>query len=133
MAEEVGVSADIAIATDKVNIRQPKVRATEISKYFDFVTNKKILILGLSYKSGSYVVEESQAIMLANELVSRGFDVSVYDPLSIDFAIHKLNKEISLYQSGSVLEEFDFVIQAVDSRDFDRITSRIPPERILKL
>jgi UDPglucose 6-dehydrogenase len=133
MAQEVGVSADISIATDKVNIRQPEIRANEISKYFNFDSNKKILILGLSYKSGSYVVEESQAIMLANELNSRGFEVSVYDPISIDFATDKLSKSIKYYEKGESTEKFDLVIDAVTSPDFRDITSTIPLEKFLKL
>ena len=133
MAKEVGVSADIAIATDKVNIRQPEIRANEISERFNFQPNKNILILGLSYKSGSYVVEESQSIMLANELNSKGFEVSVYDPISIDFATDKLSKNIKHHKEGESTEKFDLVIIAVTSPDFRSITSTISLEKILEL
>jgi UDPglucose 6-dehydrogenase len=133
MAKEVGVSADIAIATDKVNIRQPEIRANEISERFNFQPNKNILILGLSYKSGSYVVEESQAIMLANELNSRGFEVSVYDPISIDFATDKLSENIKHHKEGEGTEKFDLVIVAVTSPDFHSITSTISLEKIVEL
>jgi UDPglucose 6-dehydrogenase len=133
MAKEVGVSADIAIATDKVNIRQPEIRANEVSELLNFEPNKNVLILGLSYKSGSYVVEESQAIMLANELNSRGFKVSVFDPISIDFAIDKLDKNIETYKLGDGVEKFDLIINAVASPDFENITSTIPREKYLQL
>ncbi len=133
MAKEVGVSADIAIATDKVNIRQPEIRANEISERFNFQPNKNILLLGLSYKSGSYVVEESQAIMLANELNSRGFKISVFDPISIDFAIDKLDKNIETYKIDEGVEKFDLIINAVASTDFESITSLIPQEKYLRL
>ena len=43
----------------------------------------KICILGLSYKPSTYIVEESQSILLIEELLNKGFEVSVHDPMAI--------------------------------------------------
>lgn len=74
-----GLSADIALATDVVNNRQisrvvEKVEA-QSSK------NASILIVGLAYKSGTPVTEESQALAIARILGSTGRKVFVHDPL----------------------------------------------------
>lgn len=41
-----------------------------------------VAVLGLAYKPGSHVVEESAGLSLALELSSRGFRVVAYDPLA---------------------------------------------------
>lgn len=133
MAQEVGVTADIAIATDKVNLRQPKAMANAVSSYLNFDFKSKILLIGLSYKSGSYVVEESQAIMLANELDSMGFNVSVFDPNSIEFAVTKLNPGINALSDIVSLDHFDLIVEATPIVGFDPSNLEIDPKKILRI
>jgi UDPglucose 6-dehydrogenase len=133
MAQEVGVTADIAIATDKVNLRQPKVMANAVSTYLNFDFRSKILLIGLSYKSGSYVVEESQAIMLANELDSMGFNVSVFDPNSIAYAAAKLNPGINSLSDLENLGHFNLIVEATPIVGFDPSTLQIDPNKILRI
>lgn len=44
----------------------------------------KIALLGLSYKPGTHIIEESQSIMLAKKLVNAGYSISVHDPIVMD-------------------------------------------------
>ena len=44
----------------------------------------KVAVLGLSYKPGTHIIEESQSIMLVEELITAGFEVSVYDPKAME-------------------------------------------------
>ena len=48
---------------------------------------KTIGILGLSYKPGTNVIEESQGIALATGLIKKGFQVVVYDPMALFFLV----------------------------------------------
>ena len=130
IAREVGVTADIAIATDKVNLRQPVAMATSINSYLNFDFTRKILLIGLSYKSGSYVVEESQAIMLANELDSMGYNVSVFDPNSMQFAAAQLKPGINRLSSTENFSTFDLIVEAtptsgVDPSDYQKDSNKI--------
>lgn len=45
--------------------------------------NARVSILGLSYKPSTHIVEESQAILLIEKLLERGFEVRVHDPMAI--------------------------------------------------
>ncbi|MEM1211913.1 MAG: nucleotide sugar dehydrogenase [Planctomycetota bacterium] len=45
-----------------------------------------VLVLGLSYKPGTSVVEQSQGLMLAERLASGGRRVVVHDPMAMDAA-----------------------------------------------
>jgi UDPglucose 6-dehydrogenase len=56
--------------------------------------SKKLAILGLSYKPGTHIVEESQSIMLAQKLVEEGYEVSVHDPKAIDTAKDILGESV---------------------------------------
>jgi UDPglucose 6-dehydrogenase len=81
LAETVGANAAIATATDEVNRRQV-TRLT--SRLLEHITPSAVVgILGLAYKPQTNVIEESQGVALAKELVSKGYTVVVYDPFAI--------------------------------------------------
>ena len=42
-----------------------------------------IALLGLSYKAGTHIVEESQPLMLAERLTARGFRIRLHDPKAL--------------------------------------------------
>ncbi len=81
MAEECGVNAPLAQATDRVNRRQVELLGNRILELLpEFGTAG---ILGLSYKPDTDVIEESQGIQLAEFLMRAGRDVIVYDPAAM--------------------------------------------------
>ena len=43
----------------------------------------KVAVLGLSYKAGTHITDESQSVMLANRLSLAGYGVSVHDPKAL--------------------------------------------------
>ena len=62
-----------------------------VDRLFDIISKNtnpgdKIALLGLSYKPGTHIIEESQSIMLAKRLIDSGFVVSVHDPKAISAA-----------------------------------------------
>ena len=81
LAHMVGANAEVAVATDTIN-RHQKDRITHLIQNLDYQP-KTIGILGLSYKPGTNVIEESQGIALAAALHKKGFQVMVYDPLAL--------------------------------------------------
>ena len=62
-----------------MNNRQPSAVAKRILNLYPAAKN--VGIYGLAYKAGSSLTEESQAVMLAAELLHYGLKVSAYDPL----------------------------------------------------
>jgi UDPglucose 6-dehydrogenase len=81
LAGSLGVEADLAIATDRINRRQ--VRAL-VERIIDQAgRTARVAILGLTYKAFTPVVEESFGVLLAGDLLSEGLSVSAYDPKAI--------------------------------------------------
>ncbi|MGH9917876.1 MAG: UDP binding domain-containing protein, partial [Nitrososphaerales archaeon] len=78
-AKKLGVSADLARATDTVNRRQLR-RIIGMIDTDHFAGFSRIGILGITYKPDTNVVEASQSLMLAQTLAEKGFEVHVYDP-----------------------------------------------------
>ena len=78
-AKKVGVSADLARATDRVNRRQVE-RISKLIENDHTPSSSKIGILGVAYKPNTNIIEASQSLQLAKALASKGFEVHVYDP-----------------------------------------------------
>ncbi len=96
LAQQLGAGFDVPEATDAINQRQVSRVANLVTEYD--LQNKKIAILGLSYKPDTPVIDESQGVMIANLLSDRGSSVSVNDPLALNNAKEKLNGSIDLVQ-----------------------------------
>jgi UDPglucose 6-dehydrogenase len=97
LAQQLGAGFDVPEATDAINQRQVSRVANLVTEYD--LQNKKIAILGLSYKPDTPVIDESQGVMIANLLSDRGSSVSVNDPLALNNAKEKLNGSIDLLQN----------------------------------
>lgn len=81
MARANGVPALLAEATDAMNKRQaPRLAKLILSR---LPAGGTAGVLGLSYKPNTEVIEESQGIALAQELLRSGVRVAVYDPAAM--------------------------------------------------
>lgn len=122
LAQKFEARADLALATQSINEHQNE-RLLKIVK--TYASSKKIGILGLSYKPGTYVVEESQGIKIANLLIEEGFHVSVFDPMALDEAKKTLRPKVQISSSLVECIEFaDTIILMVPWPEF----KTIPPE-----
>lgn len=77
IGEQVGVSMPLARSTDTINERQVQ----RIADRVESMGRSRVGILGMSYKPGTPVTEESFGIKLAKELHRRGLSIKVYDPI----------------------------------------------------
>lgn len=101
LAEDVGVPATLARATDASNEEQiPQLIALIRSKLRDGGT---VGILGLSYKPDTDVVERSQGLELAVELAQQGMNVVAWDPAATSNAARALG-DAPVHLSWSVEE-----------------------------
>lgn len=96
MANELNVAVDLADATQKINDSQTERLHAIIKRY---AKSPRVGILGLSYKPGTYVVEESPGVKVANQLAQNGYEVTVYDPMALSEAKHILNEAVHLSSS----------------------------------
>jgi UDPglucose 6-dehydrogenase len=118
----VGVDAVLASATRKTNERQ-------VPRLVDLVGQHAgkgdvVAVLGLSYKPGTNVVEESQGLLLATALDRAGYNVVAHDPAAIDAARAVLGAGFCFAEStAEAVAAADVVVLMVawpEYRDFFR-------------
>jgi UDPglucose 6-dehydrogenase len=84
LARRIGVRADLAEATDRLNAHQ-------IDRLLEAATRgllpgAAVGVLGLAYKPETGVIEESQGLALVRRLAQAGYRVLAYDPLALPAA-----------------------------------------------
>ncbi len=81
-AELVNVNTYIPRATDETNQRYIARLAERVEEALKGIPNAKVNIVGVAYKPDTDVVEEGMGLILANQLITRGVPVVVYDPVA---------------------------------------------------
>ncbi len=84
MARSLGAPADLWEATDRLNRSLPSTLLSRLDVTIDVATT--VAILGLAYKPLSHALDESQAVLLAEDLLRRGARVVAHDPLADRFS-----------------------------------------------
>jgi UDPglucose 6-dehydrogenase len=79
-ARTIGSQAELPRTVDIVNKHQIKRILSLVTK--DIKKGTKVGILGLSYKPNTEIIENSQAVDIANAIRELGADVFVYDPMA---------------------------------------------------
>ena len=81
-AHEKGVEPKLIESADKVNLQRPIYVAKRALELLDrSITNPKVLILGVAYKSGVSDVRETPASKLKEYLTQSNLEVAWHDPL----------------------------------------------------
>jgi UDPglucose 6-dehydrogenase len=81
LARRLGVRAELAEATHRVNQHQVERLAAMVEQHVS-PGEGVVAVLGLSYKPGTPVVEESVGLLLARRLARAGHKVVAYDPMA---------------------------------------------------
>lgn len=93
MAEEAGASPEMAEATDAVNDKHTRWIANAVRNLLDDGT---VAILGLSYKPGTTIAENSQGVKLVSELKDE-YNIVCSDPEAIPDAQKRIAAEDVTY------------------------------------
>jgi UDPglucose 6-dehydrogenase len=99
VARGLGVRADLAEATDRINSHQTTRLVSMVSTHAR--PRSRIGVMGLSYKPDAPVVEESAGVNFAAALVDAGYEVIVYDPLAQAAGIAELSARGIKVESAS--------------------------------
>jgi UDPglucose 6-dehydrogenase len=102
MASNLGVEASLSKGTDKINLRQADRLITQFREVGQ--TWKSVLILGISYKPGTRVVEESPSLKFLEylELESTVQKISIFDSLFVDW---NSQRGLSVPSKVAILDE----------------------------
>jgi UDPglucose 6-dehydrogenase len=128
IAREVGVSASLAEATDKMNhelVTQvvAKIRAA-------VPEGKTVGILGLAYKPDTVILEESHGAAIAKALADQGVMVAVYDPVAMETARAVLGDSVAFAASmKELLAQSDAVVITIPCQEFKTLGPADFPKR----
>jgi UDPglucose 6-dehydrogenase len=128
MAKTLGCRATVAEATDAQN---KSWCASIVNRITSLVPrDKRIAILGLSYKPGTNVIEESQPLAIARALVAQGYKLIVFDSCALDNVRLVLRDNVSY--ASSVTECLDLaeaVVIASDGEELKKLRGIDFPQR----
>lgn len=132
-----GVKAKLAEAVDEVNRDQPQ-RVIDKVKEIALSLNKKkgvkVAVLGLSYKPNTPIVEDSQALSIAQVLAVEGYDVMVYDPQAIENARGVLGDKVQYAKNlKNCVSGPDIAVIAVPWPEFKEIDLKSANKHIVFL
>ncbi len=128
-AKKIGLKAELALATDRTNKRQVTRIVKLIEDRFSSPSTR-IGVLGVTYKPNTDVLDSSQALMVAEGLAKKGFEVHVYDP-AVSQGNPVISSGIQIEQDlDSCVEKSDLCViatpwDAFDKIDRSKITKRI--------
>ena len=99
LSKKNGLSLKIVDAAIKVNEKQKIRMFNKLNKLFSFnLKNKKIAILGLSFKPNTDDIRESSSIEMINLILKNDGEVHAYDPISNN-KMSKLFPNITYHRS----------------------------------
>jgi len=127
IGDSLNVDVELAKATHSINLRQPKVSAERINSRF-LHNHQSLTILGLSYKPGSFVTEESQSVMLVRKLAEKWDKIYVHDPLVSDNTLFLGFDNIVSINSVSQIQKSDLVVVAVNWKEYEEFIKNHPKE-----
>jgi len=121
LARSVNVKPLIAEATDQINRHQAVRLAEKVCASLQ--PGASAAILGLSYKAGSNVIEQSPAIALARHLVERKTPLVVHDPEAMDFARIVLGPRVTYATSmEDAVKQADFVLMMTPWDEYKKLS-----------
>lgn len=124
LANQLGVTADIAEATDRINSRQVRRIVSLVQRR---LPNGTVGVLGLAYKPGTSVCEESQGVAIAVALASAGYKVVAYDPAVRSKSMAPLPANLELgADMESCVRNSNLVLVTTPWPEFNKLASLMP-------
>jgi UDPglucose 6-dehydrogenase len=119
LAKAKETHARVIEATLKTNQSQPHIAVELLKRNLNSIANKKITVLGLSFKPQTDDTRESPSFVLIEELLSNGAMVSVYDPTAIEATKRVFRDRISYFDKpNEALSGSDACVIATEWPEF---------------
>tara|TARA_B100000575_G_C23129910_1_gene655271 strand:+ start:899 stop:2206 length:1308 start_codon:yes stop_codon:yes gene_type:complete len=115
-----GVVTPLASATDEIN----KIRIQILFKKINNLNlkEKKVGVLGLSYKPNTPVIEESPSIHLIDYLLENSFEINAYDSLAIDNTKKRYGTKINYYNSAiDCIKNTNTIVLCTMEKEFQKL------------
>jgi UDPglucose 6-dehydrogenase len=120
-ARQQGYEPLMLDAATEVNDRQPERLLSLLDTHVD-VTDKRVAVLGLSFKPGTDDVRNSRAIPVIKGLQVRGADVVAYDPVASD-NMREHFPETEITYAATPTDALEGAVAALIVTDWEEITA----------
>ncbi|MGF1466058.1 MAG: UDP-glucose dehydrogenase family protein [Sandaracinaceae bacterium] len=127
-ARDHGLELDLAVATDKVNVRQKGLLFRKLRAHFDGdLRGKSVAVWGLSFKPRTDDLRESPALTLIDALLADGAVVHAHDPEAMDVAREIYGDRVRFFERAyDAAEGADALVLVTEWRqyqspDFERL------------
>ena len=130
-ADELGVGESLAFLkeVDQINLRRRQRIVSLATEELGQVSNKKITMLGISFKPDSDDLRDSPALEIALRLQALGGIVTVHDPVSLEALEKKSSGLISESDLLAALKDADLVILGTEWVEY----KKLDPEAVSSL
>src|SRR5690554_345316 len=128
-AEKNGYDMKVLKAVEQVNEKQKNVLFEKFNKHFSGdIKGKKVAIWGLSFKPDTDDMREAPSLVLINNLLKHGCEVSVYDPVAMNEAKKVLGGSVNFAKDiyDSVFD-VDAIFHVTEWKEF-----RLPNWEVIK-
>lgn len=92
---DAGYTMNIIEAVERVNDNQKHVVARKLRRELGPLKGKRIAIWGLAFKPETDDMREAPSLVVIDELLREGAEVSVYDPVAMDECRRRLGDRVS--------------------------------------
>lgn len=84
IGEDLGINMNLLKEADRINQEQIRIFVEKIKKALWILKDKKIAVLGLSFKPETDDIREAPSIKVINELIKEGSHLRLYDPEAME-------------------------------------------------
>ena len=135
--EKLGLPTDLARAMQTINTRQVD-RTVEL---IESLGQKRVAVLGITYKPDTAIVEASQPLEIAHRLAEKSYEVMLCDPKGLDEARKELGETVLYTKDVAKALAFGNIVllgvewpqfREIDPNSFRKEQIVIDPWRIMK-
>lgn len=118
----IGLPMDMLESVMRVNARQPDEIFRLLSKHFPSLKDRRVAVLGLSFRPDTNDMRESPAIPIVRRLQAEGASVVGYDPAATEEADRVFEGKLELAESlEEALRDADAAVLVTRWKEFDRV------------
>lgn len=119
-ARDHDLELDLAVATDRVNIRQKGILFRKLKKHFaDDLRGKRIAVWGIAFKPRTDDLREGPALTLMDALIADGATVHAHDPEAADNARARYGDKVTFHDDAyAAAEGADALVLVTEWRQY---------------
>lgn len=122
-AREHGYEPHLVPAAETVNAEQKRLLFSKVDRHFEGkLKGLRFAIWGLSFKPKTDDMREAPSLVLIEDLLTAGAEVTVYDPEAMDEARHELGDRVTYAQSAlGACDDADALVLVTEWSEFRHV------------